>query len=525
MTAPRTNASHDQNRIPTLMGVSTTDGITPVPVEVDPTNGQLQVSSTGGGGGGGAVTIADGADVAQGTTTDTAYTSGAGTVISLLKKIAAAGGSAVSISDGSDVAQGTTTDTAYTSGSGTIVSILKGIFTKLAGTLTISGTVNQGTAAALTSGWPTINGEIGDVTGTFTNATQTTSVTATGLDGYGNTLISINGTYGTATAVFEGSDDGGTTWYAVQAARDNSNTIELGYTSLSNVSQTWQINNPGFDSLRVRSTAVASGTVNVRLSSSAAPVASGTIVGLGTAIPAGTNLVGKVGIDQTTPGTTNLVALAANQSVNNAQVSGTAVSVNNGTTDAGTQRMTLSSDSTGQVKLAAGVAAIGSLTAGSAVIGHVIADSGSTTAVTGTVAVSIATNTPTIAAGTNAIGTVNLSPTASGGWTPYFANAITTTVAPTAAAGKFGGYMLINLNSTPAYLQVFDTTGAVTLGSTAPTFVIPLPANSTAANGLAANVELANGIVIANGIKCAATTTSNGASTVSTGLTGTLWVK
>lgn len=168
-----------------------------------------------------------------------------------------------------------------------------------------SFTANQGTAAALTGGWPTINGEAGDVTGTFTNATQTTSVTANNLDGYGNTLISINGTYGTATAIFEGSDDSGTTWYTVQAARDNTNVIETGYTSLTNTSQTWQINNPGFDSLRIRSTAVASGTVNVRLSSSAAPVASGTIVGLGTAIPAGTNLIGKVGIDQTTPGTTN----------------------------------------------------------------------------------------------------------------------------------------------------------------------------------------------------------------------------
>lgn len=38
---------------------------------------------------------------------------------------------------------------------------------------------------------------------------------------------------------------------------------------------------------------------------------------------AGSNIIGKVGIDQTTPGTTNLVALAANQSVNLAQVGGT----------------------------------------------------------------------------------------------------------------------------------------------------------------------------------------------------------
>ena len=35
-----------------------------------------------------AVTIADGADTAEGTTTDSAWSSGAGTVISLLKKIA-----------------------------------------------------------------------------------------------------------------------------------------------------------------------------------------------------------------------------------------------------------------------------------------------------------------------------------------------------------------------------------------------------------------------------------------------------
>ena len=42
----------------------------------------------GSGGGGGAVTVADGADVAQGTTTDPAWSSGAGTVIGLLKKLA-----------------------------------------------------------------------------------------------------------------------------------------------------------------------------------------------------------------------------------------------------------------------------------------------------------------------------------------------------------------------------------------------------------------------------------------------------
>jgi hypothetical protein len=44
-TAPR-----DANRVPTLLGVSTADGITPVPVEVNPSTGQLQVNTGAGGG-------------------------------------------------------------------------------------------------------------------------------------------------------------------------------------------------------------------------------------------------------------------------------------------------------------------------------------------------------------------------------------------------------------------------------------------------------------------------------------------
>lgn len=65
-----------------------------------------------------------------------------------------------------------------------------------------------------------------------------------------------------------------------------------------------------------------------------------------TALPAGTNVIGKVSIDQTTPGTTNLVALAANQSVNNAQINGVTPLMGNGTTGTGSQRVTIASDNT-----------------------------------------------------------------------------------------------------------------------------------------------------------------------------------
>lgn len=72
------------------------------------------------------------------------------------------------------------------------------------------------------------------------------------------------------------------------------------------------------------------------------------------ALPVGANVIGKVAIDQTTPGTTNAVqltagaatigALAANQSVNFAQVGGVAPAVGSGASNTGTQRVILATD-------------------------------------------------------------------------------------------------------------------------------------------------------------------------------------
>ena len=75
-------------------------------------------------------------------------------------------------------------------------------------------------------------------------------------------------------------------------------------------------------------------------------------------LPAGTAILGKLGIDQTTPGTTNAVqvvgslpagvavigALVANQSVNNAQVGGNAITTGSGASSTGTQRVILATD-------------------------------------------------------------------------------------------------------------------------------------------------------------------------------------
>lgn len=106
-----------------------------------------------------------------------------------------------------------------------------------------------------------------DVSGTFTNATQATSITSTSQDGYGTVLISINGTYAGAAGVFELSDDNGVTWSLMSVARADGSGSETGYTALANVTRAWVIPVAGMDLIRIRSTAVTSGTVNARISS------------------------------------------------------------------------------------------------------------------------------------------------------------------------------------------------------------------------------------------------------------------
>jgi hypothetical protein len=122
-----------------------------------------------------------------------------------------------------------------------------------------------------------------------------------------------------------------------------------------------------------------------------------------------------------------------------------------------------------------------------------------------------------------------ITPTATGGWTPWSTpannsnTALTNTVVSVkaSAAGRFGGYFISNPNATVACMQVFDvaTSGGVTLGTTRPTMAICIPATS------AANWEITNGTAMANGIQIAATTTASGSTAPSTGLDVTVLYK
>ena len=120
----------------------------------------------------------------------------------------------------------------------------------------------------------------------------------------------------------------------------------------------------------VSGTVTATGPLtDAQLRAAVVPVSltSTTITAL-SALVAGAAIIGKVGIDQTTPGTTNLVsigtngtvalnaaiptganvigALVANQSVNNTQINGVAMLAGNGITGTGSQRVTIASDQT-----------------------------------------------------------------------------------------------------------------------------------------------------------------------------------
>lgn len=143
MTAPRTNSSHDQNRIATLIGVSTADGTTPVPVEVDPTTGALQVAGLAAAGSDGA--ILDGVTATTKATVK-AYTNANPLTVRLTDTngdyVAASGGTQYT----NAAAQATPVGTASLGWDGSNVRVLK---TDASGQLVMS---NPGGASAATTG-------------------------------------------------------------------------------------------------------------------------------------------------------------------------------------------------------------------------------------------------------------------------------------------------------------------------------------------------------------------------------------
>jgi len=227
-----------------------------------------------------------------------------------------------------------------------------------AGTAEIGNVKNSGTfavQAAQSGTWniTNISGTISLPTGAATSALQTQP----GVD-IGD--VTVNNAAGAAAVNIQ---DGG-------------NSITVDGTVSITANSSVNLNQIGGTAVSTSNGATNAGTLRVTLSNDS----SGQV-----SLAAGAQIIGS---------------LAANQSVNNAQISGTAMSVNNGNSDAGTQRVTLSADGTGQVRLAAGSATIGALTANQSVnLAQVAGGTAITSGVTGSQAVGGDTASATADAG------------------------------------------------------------------------------------------------------------------------------
>lgn len=131
----------------------------------------------------------------------------------------------------------------------------------------------DGTASTDVGGSAVTDGLGTDVTGSITTPTGT--ITSNAADGFSTVTFSAKGTYAGWTAVFEQSDDGGTSWFPVDADRVGTGVVEDGATLLTNASVMWRSAINGSDSFRIRSTALASGTVSIIMSFTGMPTAAG----------------------------------------------------------------------------------------------------------------------------------------------------------------------------------------------------------------------------------------------------------
>lgn len=222
------------------------------------------------------------------------------------------------------------------------------------------------------------------------------------------------------------------------------------------------------------------------------------------ALPTGANVVGRVGIDQTTPGTTNLVAasqsgtwninaittlpalaagaavigsLAANQSVNVNQIAGVTPTLNSGVVGAGSLRVTLATD----VALPAGTNIVGALVANQTVnnaqVAGVAIAAGSGVVTGGTQRMVLATDVA-LPAGANIVGKVGIDQT-----TPGTTNLV--------AAGQNGTWNITNVSGT-----VSLPTGASTAANQTSIIGSKAPGTAAASSMLAGGVYNSAGVTL-----------------------------
>lgn len=128
-----------------------------------------------------------------------------------------------------------------------------------------------------------------------------TSVTLPTLNDASSVSAQITGTW-VGTIIFEGSVDG-TNFFAISGNPFTSTGVLI---STTTVNGQWQFDVSALQLFRARCSTWTSGTIVVTLRASGTPAS----VALDSSIPPGSNIIGKIGIDQTTVGTTNAISLS-----------------------------------------------------------------------------------------------------------------------------------------------------------------------------------------------------------------------
>lgn len=454
--------------------------------------------------------------------------------------------------DGNDIALGATTDAAVTSAgmAGSVIALLKGAITyqtaisaaQISGAQKTQLVDQSGNIIHATSNALNVNIAGGSVIVDFGSPTGSAVPSDAGYFGVnvGGTLrglTAVNPSGSIYAAQFDLASIAGTTTLKGNGVSANSLRVTLASDSTGIVAlttgaavigslvanqsvNTAQINGVaptmgnGISGTGVQRVTIASdSTGQIALAAGAALIGKVSIdqttpgttngVQVNAALPAGSNIIGNFRIDQTTPGTTNGVqvnaalpaganiigALVANQSINLVQVAGASVSTGNGTA-AGSIRVALPTDGTGVVGLIAGTALIGK-------VGIDQTTPGTTNAVVATASTAGGVSTAAFLGGT---GTA----------------LVTTAAAIKASAGNLYGLNIYNPNASIAYLQIFDlAVGSITLGTTVPKMSIPIPPNGF----FDVEYEDEAKITFATAISIAATTAATNITTVGTGLT------
>jgi hypothetical protein len=128
-----------------------------------------------------------------------------------------------------------------------------------------------------------------DVTASAALTAAAQSATLSGLNGASTVAVYASGSPVGGTFVFEGSVDG-TNWTSLYAAAVPGGALVASVSGAG----CWQIDSSGFVGVRVRCSAITSGTLTVALRGSSATGA----IALDAPLPAGTNLIGGVNVSQ-----------------------------------------------------------------------------------------------------------------------------------------------------------------------------------------------------------------------------------